>query len=1211
MATTNSLRFTGSLAVFLGDLRAWVFPSQVKAAKYFGLTHSTVSRYENGHLKPHASYLICLVFLALDQITPAGQPVEGYQGALLPELNKVLHQYYPEEKSFRDWEELRQVAEGCLADYRDTGHAIELNPQQRIDWGEAPDVTIFYGRQEELDTLVQWIVTDSCRLVGVLGIGGVGKTTLVTKLTEQINRYFDVVIWRSLRNAPPFNDILNECLQFLSPKLSLHLAEDMDRKISHLIDHLRQSRCLVVLDNIEAILRGGDQAGQYCAGHEAYGYFLRRVGETRHQSCLLLTSREKPGEFAFLEGQALPVRTLQLAGLRSHEGQKILKDKALIGPEEAWHTLVDRYSGNPLALKFIAETIREVFAGDVTQFLGHEAAIFGGVRQLLDQQFGRLSPLELEIMYWLAIEREPASPAELRADLIRPLSVPALVEALQSLRHRSLIEKSGSGFTLQNVVLEYTTDRLVDQICAEVLTETFSLWQSHLLIKAQTKEYVRQSQARLILQPVAQWLTTRLGRVALEQKLKQMLGVLRTGTYLAPGYAGGNILNFLLHLGYNLRGWDFSELAIRQAYLREAQLPEVNFAQSDLTQSIFTDVFAGVSAVAFSPNGQLLAIATREEIRLWRMAGSQPQQILRGHSNLVWTVAFSPDGQTLASGGADQTIRLWDVNTGQAIAILHGHTNWIWSVTFSPNGQTLASGSADQTVRLWHVQTGETLRILEGHTGAVLAVAFSPDGITLVSGGEDQAVRLWDVKRGPGRTLQTESQAVFALAFNPGGEILASGGEDQTIRLWNVQTGHLLHAWHGHTHSISSLAFSPNGQILISGSYDQTIRLWEVSQGDQLLRTLQGHSQAIRSIALSPDGTTLASGSYDQTVRLWDIRTGYILHMLQGYIQQVLSVAFSPDGKTLASASADQFVRLWDAHTGQLLHILRGHNRWVASVAFSPDSSILASGSYDRTVRLWDTCTGQLLPILYRHPHWVRFAIFNPTGEIIASGGTDPAVHLWDIRTGQTRYILHGHTRPVRCAAFSPDGAILATGSEDQAIYLWNTRTGQAQRTLTKHSGAVSAVAFNLAGTLLASAGDDQMIRLWNTQTGHTLRAWRGHPQPVSGVAFSLDGTILASGSDDHTIGLWDVHTGQKLYLGHKHTSAVSSVAFSPDGTTLASAGLDGMVVFWQGHTGEYLKTLRSERPYERMNITGVIGLTEAQKATLKALGATEEFQES
>ncbi len=354
------------------------------------------------------------------------------------------------------WAELPQIP--AVAPKQ--GSAVDSSINKHQYWGEAIDVSNFHGRTLEIDTLKQWIVHDGCRLVALLGMGGIGKSYLAMRLAQQVQPEFEYLIWHPLRNSPSLSELLAELILFLSNQQEVNPAETLDSQISCLMAYLRQHRCLLVLDNAESILQGGELAGHYRSGYERYGQLLRRVADECHQSCLVLTSREKPIGLTSKEGRTLPVRSLQLSGLSPAQAQEMLIAKGLSEVEDEFTTLIESYSGNPLALKIVATTIQHLFDGDVAQFLTQGTIVFGEIEALLDQHFNRLSSLEKQLMYCLATQRKWIPLPELLQTIIPKVSPGELLEALESLQKRSLIERNSDKFTQQNIFIGYITKQL-------------------------------------------------------------------------------------------------------------------------------------------------------------------------------------------------------------------------------------------------------------------------------------------------------------------------------------------------------------------------------------------------------------------------------------------------------------------------------------------------------------------------------------------------------------------------------------------------------------------------------------------------------------------------------------------------------------------------------------------------------------------------------
>lgn len=427
------------------------------------------------------------------------------------------------------------------------------------DWGKAPDVSVFYGRTAELGTLKQWIVQERCRLIAIVGMGGMGKTTLAVRCAQQLQGEFESLVWRSLHHAPPLEELLTDLLECLSSQQVVRLPESLNEQIALLVKHFQKSRCLLILDSVEAILQRGGLAGHYQEGYEGYRDLFKQVVESPHQSCLMLTSLEKPREIAAWLGKGLPVHSLQLMGLQE-EAWEIFRQADLLSSDQ-WETLTKVYRGNPLALKIVATTIRELFSGRVNEFFKFNTIIFGDIRDIIEEQFERLSALEQEILYWLAINFQPISLEELQGNIVTPVFPADLLEALDSLLRRGLIETNIGEQTLfalqQPVITEYVTEQLIEQVCEEIQEvcrsqkiQNFKLVRNHILVKRQPlDEDIKALQARLILMPVMSKLYIAFrDEKLIEEQLVKVLCLLQEKSSLAVGYARENLQLLLAQL---------------------------------------------------------------------------------------------------------------------------------------------------------------------------------------------------------------------------------------------------------------------------------------------------------------------------------------------------------------------------------------------------------------------------------------------------------------------------------------------------------------------------------------------------------------------------------------------------------------------------------------------------------------------------------------
>ncbi|KAK3816260.1 MAG: WD40-repeat-containing domain protein [Benniella sp.] len=683
------------------------------------------------------------------------------------------------------------------------------------------------------------------------------------------------------------------------------------------------------------------------------------------------------------------------------------------------------------------------------------------------------------------------------------------------------------------------------------------------IFKQQLLDYIEYSKRDKKWRRAAANAITILVRSGIQFNSADLRGIQIPGADISYG-----MFDFAQLQGADLRKVNLRNVSLRQAGLSGAQMTSVQFGGLPyLTED------GSARSCAYSPGGVSFAVGLDHgDISVYTTLDWDKKWTLRGHSGLVTSVVYSPDGDRIASASVDATIRLWDVRTGVCCQVFI-HDKGVESVVYSPLGDSIASCSADKTIQIWEVETGDCRHTLSGHTDTVSEIVYSPKGDHIASGGYDQKVRLWDVAAGVcHHTLGGHRMEVTSIVFSPRGDIVASGSRDETLRIWDVATGTCLHLLMGHMYDVSCIVFSPTGSQIASASKDGTVKLWDVDAGI-CCHTFTDHGRPVYGVAYSPLGDRIAASS-DDTVILWDAQTRECSHTFSKPLAQMSMFLFSPIGDHVASATETGAVCLWDLGPRSTRNIATEHSGSVLSVKCSPKGHQVVSCSKDKAIRLWDMETGSCRQILADQSSHVYDVSYSPRGNLIASCHSDKTVRLWDIESGACLHILAGHTGAVQNVAFSPRGRQVASSSKDKTIRLWDVETGSWCRTLTGHSDRVYMVLYSPGGDQIASVSDDKTIRLWNMATEASQHTLVGHTERISSAVYSPNESQIASGSWDKEVRLWDTNTGMCLHVLSGHNDKVRYVAYSPQGDQVASASWDCTIRLWDVETAECRHTL-------------------------------------
>jgi WD40 repeat protein len=584
---------------------------------------------------------------------------------------------------------------------------------------------------------------------------------------------------------------------------------------------------------------------------------------------------------------------------------------------------------------------------------------------------------------------------------------------------------------------------------------------------------------------------------------------------------------------------------------------------------------------------------------------------LKGHTEAVYAIAFTPDAKFVVTGSGDRAVKVWETATGKEFKTFAGpagHQNLVLSVAVSPDGGLIASGGSDNSAKIWDFPSNTPLREIAKSEG-VPAIAVSPDGTRLAGGGKDGVVHLWNIADGKELfKMAGHSGAVTGIAFNGNGQLLASTGTDRTLRFWNPANGQALAAFAAHGTEATSVVFHPGANLAASAGADGILKYWNLPPASP--RPLAGpHGEAVTSLALSADGATVVTGSADKLVRLAAVNNGQLLRTLAGSAAGIDSVAAG--GNLVAAGAADGRLLIWQTQDGKVLANTPAHSGPVTSTSFLPgtghlataggdgrvklwamppqpernvvtpdvlgsaavfgDDKRLLTGGADKVVRAWNLAAPQQPERQFSgHTAAIAAVAASPDGKSVASAGDDETIRLWDLANGQQKALLGAHAGPVVSLAFHANGQLLSA-SADGSLKLWQPPTAPAK--LFAHPGEVAAAGLSPDGSRLVTGCSDHQVRLWNLTSGQVERTFAGHTLGVHAAVFNPAGTQLASGSADKTVRVWDLAAAKEV-RNFPMPGAVHAVAFSPDGKLLGAGLADGSIHLFDLATGKESRAL-------------------------------------
>jgi WD40 repeat protein len=1026
----------------------------------------------------------------------------------------------------------QQSSEKALTNNQSLKHEVNSKPVSFFE--ETIDVSknVFFGRKQELQELKISIHNPDRKVSILQGFAGVGKSSIAyhastkplpfhdhvdQKIVEE--NPFDVVIFTSLRRRRSVVKFIDEILHKSFDDQTFEGAgiDKTEACIDRLIHFLSCFRCLLVIDNFDSVMcKSSDGLIRFIEKSEELGHYdtlVEKIAVAGHKSHLLVICRSFPESYIDTHLSGRPVHQIKLFGLGVEDVEDILKNDKIHFTPDNIKTLTNELGGNPMAIKFVRSEIQNLYQGNLDYYLLN-ASLPKDLEDYIDKIISSLEEPERRILYRIAVYNRAVTYMELRQDILDKTIIPEKLSlTIESLIAQSLIDLDEKNYYyVHPLVTDISTGEILQQMIDDISEgslPSLKRFDSYLLIKATADDFDRKGQEKHILEPLVNRLRRKFGdNENIQNKLQCCLEVLQgqpKDCLELNGYAGGNIFNILNSLGTSLDKWDFSNLVLRQADLRGVSFREGKLIGTKLIDCALPEPLGCPDVVVFCPKENKIAIGDADGVvRIWRFDDAGwyfERSFAKEHTGWIWSLAFSPDGGFLVSGGDDGIVRLWHLNSKREDSFWssnepHGS---IKSVVLSSNFRCNNRGVA---------------------TGFIAAA------------NDDGKVKFWDAGNlsnnkamlTPMDLLQGVRIAVIPNSHNTNQFAIAT--ENGQVQLWSFHDNEIEYKdkfectdkKNIQNKSISALSVCSKGENLLIGTIDGFIGFYKIDV-DKLIEIskVKKHDKAVWSIAVSHDTEIIASAGFDNKIVLLKVADHEEIDELIIHKGKVLSVAFNPipqyQGHHLVSASDDRTVRSWsiipDTHylNGWRIyprHVLEGLTHWIWQISFDKMGEKLAVACDNGKTLLLDfrnnylTLSTRTTPYFDAVRDWT--VSFSPNNEILAIGDSNNNIRLWDCNSSSKFDCLSEHEDSIRDIAFSPDGSILASASADAKVILWDLR--ELDKDLNKHRRKINLHQnHDSTGTInsIMTLTEDYSKQVW-------------------AVTFSCDGRFLASSGEDGKI---------------------------------------------------------------------------------------------
>lgn len=1106
-------------------------------------------------------------------------------------------------------------------------------PTLSASWGVCRVETAgFCGRDTDLATLKRWVLEDQYRLIGLVGLPGMGKTWLAARLFNQLNqlrRQADLhrVVHRSLQDCPDPHTFLIELIVGLD--LPLPSQTHVMALGQCLVDGLADKRYVLLLDDIDALLQPGAIAGTYQPHLQGHADWLEQVGKQRHRSCVICVGRELPQGYLTAAGELAQSHRLD------HLPAPLLEQLAYgacqpRGTSSDWQRLHQHYGGIPALTQRLVGQLYHL--GQTLQTWQVQATSeLPVLTHYLEDWLAPLSDAERAVLTAIALRNIPLPPETFKdiTDGLDPHGV------IGSLRHRGLCEFTNRGFPklalIGGQVLRLYLCRTwvssfhLDSDSTSV-EDVDAQWLAQLhrypLIDPHGSEQGQRWQRRHLLEPLASVLATAISAGDRLAWIQRSLFISRRLESQQLGYSAGNLLNLAQQWQVPLTELPLENLMLRGADLQGDRWQGVSLAGANLAQVHRAQPLGRSPQGAIALDGEMVVIGDQAGCLLvWQARGGVLQAGLQSDPpSPLGAVALKADGTLLVEGRQDGRIYLWPLPDGYGPETLWGTQGAaIQTLVLDIRGDWLVAGDAAGHVYRWQLASGQCTDWQSNHHQGISTIAISPCGCFVIIGGKDGSATEWAAATGVernryrGRPWAWLGTVGYCLDATETPRPMALGQDEGQISLWSIATGTTYQVLPdpptGPVDSPMMAAVSADGRYGAIGDIGGTVHLWDIAQGQWLIS--HALKTPVTALTFGPQGQHLMV-CQDHAVQVWRVPTGDRWRTWGGHypLAGALAVTATSDEQAtpqLLSGHPDRTLRCWQHRQGA---------SWRPAARLSvlgqgPLRTLVTGTQHrfwvvgdDRALYLWEQATQSWCQGSLAVGQPPTALVLDPTETWLACGDSEGYLSLWHLSTQRREWIVPAHDRPISALSISLDGMAIACGSHDRTISGWNL-SGQAQWRLEGHHDRPTHLCFDQAQRLW-SGGRDGTVRCWNVTTPAQVSCWEvPDPGMIHALTLNAEGTPLVVLGTDDGLQVWDLDQGQ-VRVSLPTSAPLWQTLPSPDGRWLLTASHRGDLNLWDLITGQPHSYLRVDRPYEAMSIRGCSGLTPAERELFYALGAVD-----